>query len=1065
MSEYTDWLNSDSSDPAQLVSEPTTGVLDTLLTPITFALHVLDTPASVVRSVLAGDPGRGIEGIFNPDQRVSGREVLDSLGLIDKNTEGILPTIAGIATEIATDPLLLVGSLGGLTRSGKAVAETTNLVKNIEIHAAQAAAGDEISARLLPKLTATRDQAFKRLRTDALERIAKAGESLVPLDPERLAAENVDNLLGSFDKMSKVEKAQTGLRGVEFRIPFTEASYTPKDFNTLLAKGEELVGKGANAIPGMTTVKGVFDKIFLESKSIDAERMIDARANTILQSGYETDKLITRINKESEELLKGTDFKDPEDFRKAVAEYAVFRGTPERLMRNLDERIALKAQKTADGIEILQGRIEKARRMFGREAKRSGAGFDEIAGVIDSNESFQAAEQKWMQGIESAKKSLERFVKKETDATNELIQDVSKRLEWVNRYGELPEKLYQFLDKEKLIDRLDISKAGFLPLEASEEWTNYMKHMLTNEGRSMLETNKSFRELFTQPAPDKAGFLKPKRYLNISPRQMNEVAVAEWGAKGPLFVEDIGLLTAQRKLEEDVAMAHQRTLNALMELHGVEKPWAVDKNGFRFRATPQDGISFEKIFEKSGLTGFRNPATGEPVFFGSTSEAGIKNVLEQAGISKYVPEALYSEVTKIRSFKNNPEMEKFFRETVDVINGTYRSALTAIPAFIGQNVISNTWVNALAGVNPKYYPQAIKELAAFHLQSTPKSPLAWVWKKLNPEGVYNADEVGEAIGLGALRKTVTGESQVFLRGERSEVLAADQQAPLAAAVKAGEKVLKKIPGVGKYAQSMVDLTQFTEEVAKYAHYLSKTAEGLDPIAAGMSVKRYLFDYSDLTAIEKNVLKRFTLFYTFTRKNIPFAIQETFLNRAAYLSGRAIQSTQTDEFTPESIKEGSNVRLAEQTYLNVKDPLFEANLFSPQGQGIGRSADRVASMLTPALRIPLEAFSGRTFYQSKQGLPEITGNLPTARFTGFASELARSPAEALIGQTGLKYRELDPERTRLQVIRQRLSSLLSSAPDVTEIKDYRYNTDQPSDRSKQLFSAFRKANKSYSDLFK
>lgn len=76
---------------------------------------VLDTPGAIGRGILAGDPLSG----FSWDRRVSGRDLLESYGLLNKDTNPWLATGAGIAAEIATDPLAIFG-LAPLRAAGKA---------------------------------------------------------------------------------------------------------------------------------------------------------------------------------------------------------------------------------------------------------------------------------------------------------------------------------------------------------------------------------------------------------------------------------------------------------------------------------------------------------------------------------------------------------------------------------------------------------------------------------------------------------------------------------------------------------------------------------------------------------------------------------------------------------------------------------------------------------------------------------------------------------------------------------------------------------------------------------
>ena len=86
-----------------------------LLDALQFAGNVLDTPGSIARGLLAGDPSRAMHGILDPSQRVSGRDMLESWGALAPNQEGLdLGDALGFGAEMLTDPLNWLGGVGAL---------------------------------------------------------------------------------------------------------------------------------------------------------------------------------------------------------------------------------------------------------------------------------------------------------------------------------------------------------------------------------------------------------------------------------------------------------------------------------------------------------------------------------------------------------------------------------------------------------------------------------------------------------------------------------------------------------------------------------------------------------------------------------------------------------------------------------------------------------------------------------------------------------------------------------------------------------------------------------------
>ena len=72
-----------------------------------------------------------------------------------------------------------------------------------------------------------------------------------------------------------------------------------------------------------------------------------------------------------------------------------------------------------------------------------------------------------------------------------------------------------------------------------------------------------------------------------------------------------------------------------------------------------------------------------------------------------------------------------------------------------------------------------------------------------------------------------------------------------------------------------------EENARLAHFIAKYREFGNFDDAAASVRKYLFDYGDLTPIERDVMKRIMPFYTFTRKNTPLWIAAAFKQPGKY----------------------------------------------------------------------------------------------------------------------------------------------------------------------------------------
>lgn len=151
----------------------------------------LDTPGAIFRGILAGDPASGFT--WDDDRRVTGKELLEQYGFIDKKTNPYASTVAGFAAEVALDPTnMIFGPLRALSAGGKAVKYAGLLDKAGD--AALARIGlDEAARRGLTNLS---DDAVKDLGVKAAQNTmtgAAASRFLRSIAPRRtaLSPENI----------------------------------------------------------------------------------------------------------------------------------------------------------------------------------------------------------------------------------------------------------------------------------------------------------------------------------------------------------------------------------------------------------------------------------------------------------------------------------------------------------------------------------------------------------------------------------------------------------------------------------------------------------------------------------------------------------------------------------------------------------------------------------------------------------------------------------------------------------------------------------------------------------
>jgi hypothetical protein len=158
-----------------------------------------------------------------------------------------------------------------------------------------------------------------------------------------------------------------------------------------------------------------------------------------------------------------------------------------------------------------------------------------------------------------------------------------------------------------------------------------------------------------------------------------------------------------------------------------------------------------------------------------------------------------------------------------------------------------------------------------------------------------------------------------------------------------------------------------EDNARIGAFIDALVKGDDPATAARKVRKYLFDYGELTEFEQQVMKQIIPFYTWLRKNIPLQIQSLVEQPGKYASvgktydaaSKKWEETIEDKMNkPDYFSEMMYVKTGWKTedgsplYLSVDLPYMEINrMFSFQ---------QMLSSVTPAKFLLELALNTKTF---------------------------------------------------------------------------------------------------------
>ena len=304
------------------------------------------------------------------------------------------------------------------------------------------------------------------------------------------------------------------------------------------------------------------------------------------------------------------------------------------------------------------------------------------------------------------------------------------------------------------------------------------------------------------------------------------------------------------------------------------------------------------------------------------------------------------------------QQNKFLKNYDKALTWWKRWTLSPFPAYHTRNFVGDTWNNYLAGILPG---QSWKEASKLAIGKGKNLVI-----KLQDGSSMTGKEIKKLfednnLGMGLFWK-VEQESQDVLG------LAEKQANPLLRLFSPATQ--------GKYKSPFIHLGEkagdVRENFGRYQHLVYMLKKGLTPQEAVKSVKKYLFDYSELTQFEKRVMKRIIPFYSWTRKNVPLQIENAIKTPYKYLALTKIRDavesqvpggTVNQEYLPEWAKSSAVIQLGKDPqgrnrYMPTTGFLPASDLSDLTLGGVG---EKIQSGLSPFIKAPIEYITNKDLY--------------------------------------------------------------------------------------------------------
>ncbi len=326
------------------------------------------------------------------------------------------------------------------------------------------------------------------------------------------------------------------------------------------------------------------------------------------------------------------------------------------------------------------------------------------------------------------------------------------------------------------------------------------------------------------------------------------------------------------------------------------------------------------------------------------------------GGKRYMGHAsLVREVASTERLLQDPGITTFW-SFYDKVNNFFKySVTTPFPSFHTRNAYGNIFLNYLGGnTSLKNYK------AAFDLQRYARQV------RLGKEAKDKIVQLGN-------RKFKL--SELYRKAGENSVLGSNwysREFYQKLHIKTGELkntpswVFNKTRRVGTYV----------EDNGRVALFFDQLGKGVDSKSASLHMKKFMFDYGDLSEFERTTLKRVIPFYTWMRKNVPLQLEQIVKNPGKYTpfvhaqqAVEGMSSADEDMYLPDWMRqEEMFVRLPDKSLFNPDLPFQDlANIFDLK---------QWVSSTSPLIKGVFELTANKNFFTGK---PLADERLPSSKY--------------------------------------------------------------------------------------
>lgn len=385
--------------------------------------------------------------------------------------------------------------------------------------------------------------------------------------------------------------------------------------------------------------------------------------------------------------------------------------------------------------------------------------------------------------------------------------------------------------------------------------------------------------------------------------------------------------------------------------------------------------------------------------------------LTKAGLPSYYASERIAEMSVNMQRMREPEFVRGLNRFIGRYTGYFKAGAVGTPGFVVRNTISNTFSLVSAGADPRNMYRGIGLFTDWKRAVKEGRELQWV------NSLADADREIVSTAIKAM------DSSGFGRAEEALVGWAPKRKWLI-----DNKLYRKIRSAN----------ETSEQSARFILAYDSAVKGASFDEASAIVKRYLFDYVDVSSADR-AIRSVVPFWFWMSRNLPLQVVNQWTHPRAYAMYNSFKrnfgNDTEDQVVPSWLVESGAISIGGRTFLNPDLPMSRIN------QQVSELSDpkRLLRYVNPGIRAPFEVLlSDKRLYNDipfrKDAQSPVGGPLSPA-VQALASLLGQGKVNQFNGKSGVS----DKMNYAMMSLFPQLGQLERAVPATDLYKDRQLNS--------------------------